>query len=124
MLEALSLTETPAERPGRFTELLQPAGFEALAGIPIKAKGSAATAPPSRGAAAPGPPKSSKEVLRLVEKEERERRVAEEKRRDAVKKAEIAAKQAREAEGRARKEWERATEVLEKAERALAELRE
>jgi hypothetical protein len=111
MLEALSLTETPAERPGRFTELLQPAGFEALAGIPIKAKGA----------------ERSKEALRLVEKqasEERERRDADEKRRETVKKAEIAAKGAREAEQKARKEWERAKEALEKAERALAELQE
>jgi hypothetical protein len=127
MLEALSLTETPAERPGRFTELLQPAGFEALAGIPIKSKGAAAAAPPSRAAVAPGPPRSSKEALRLVEKEaseERERRAAEEKRQERVKQAEILAKQARDAEGKARKEWERAKETLEKAERALAELQE
>ena len=36
MLEAVSLTESTPEPPGRFTKPLQPAGFEALAGIPIK----------------------------------------------------------------------------------------
>src|SRR5580765_6047199 len=33
MLEALSLAPERAEHPGRFTELVQPAGFEALAGV-------------------------------------------------------------------------------------------
>ena len=33
MLEALSLAKQPPETPGRLTELLQPSGFEALAGI-------------------------------------------------------------------------------------------
>ena len=33
MLEALSLSPTPPAQPGRFTELLQPAGLEALAGL-------------------------------------------------------------------------------------------
>jgi hypothetical protein len=33
MLEALSLSPALPEHPGRFTELVQPAGFEALAGV-------------------------------------------------------------------------------------------
>lgn len=33
MLEAISLAPTPPAEPGRFTDLVQPAGFEALAGI-------------------------------------------------------------------------------------------
>ena len=33
MLEALSLSADPPAPPGRFTELLQPAGFEALVGV-------------------------------------------------------------------------------------------
>jgi hypothetical protein len=33
MLETLSLTATPPGRAGRFTQVLQPAGFEALAGV-------------------------------------------------------------------------------------------
>lgn len=36
-LEALSLTATMSEPPGRLTEPLQPAGFEALTGVPIAA---------------------------------------------------------------------------------------
>lgn len=35
MLEALSLAVLPAEQAGRFTELVQPAGFEALLGVTI-----------------------------------------------------------------------------------------
>jgi hypothetical protein len=35
MLEALSLAATHPERPGRLTEIVQPAGFEALAGVPV-----------------------------------------------------------------------------------------
>ena len=35
MLEAFSLAATHPERPGRLTELVQPAGFEALAGVPV-----------------------------------------------------------------------------------------
>jgi hypothetical protein len=34
--EALSLASTPPADPGRLTRPLQPAGFEALAGIPVK----------------------------------------------------------------------------------------
>jgi len=35
MLEALSLAATRPERPGRLTEIVRPAGFEALAGVPV-----------------------------------------------------------------------------------------
>ena len=38
MLEALSLAPEPPENPGRFTEAIQPAGFEALTGVPIAAR--------------------------------------------------------------------------------------
>jgi len=37
MLEAVSLSTGPVEGVGRFTELIQPSGFEALAGISINA---------------------------------------------------------------------------------------
>jgi hypothetical protein len=37
MLEAVSLSATPADGAGRFTELIQPSGFEALAGLAISA---------------------------------------------------------------------------------------
>lgn len=42
MLEAISLAASPVERPGRFTELVQPAGFEALLGVTIAQPGSRA----------------------------------------------------------------------------------
>lgn len=46
MFEALSLVVSPAERPGRFTERVQPAGFEALLGVTI-----APASPHTRGGA-------------------------------------------------------------------------
>jgi hypothetical protein len=51
MLEAVSLSATPADAAGRFTELIQPSGFEALAGLSISrghggaAKGGSHTEP-------------------------------------------------------------------------------
>lgn len=53
MLEAVSLAASPPESPGRYTEVVQPAGFEALLGVAI--------APPPPRAAAPAgvPPRTS-----------------------------------------------------------------
>lgn len=49
MLEALSLASAPPSPPGRYTDVLQPAGFEALAGlsrgVPATAAGRAPSAP-------------------------------------------------------------------------------
>ncbi len=63
MLEAISLAPAPPAEPGRFTDFVQPAGFEALAGITpapsrqgvpplVTASPDAATARPSKGSAA------------------------------------------------------------------------
>jgi hypothetical protein len=49
MLEALSVAPQLPDRPGRWTEAIQPAGFEALAGItPVAHVGAAHRAEPSR----------------------------------------------------------------------------
>jgi hypothetical protein len=49
--EALSLAPQPPATPGRLTRPLQPAGFEALAGIAVRAQAPAAA--PEKGAASP-----------------------------------------------------------------------
>ena len=50
MLETLSLAPEPAAHPGRFVDVLQPAGFEALAGItPIAASAVASALRPQFG---------------------------------------------------------------------------
>ena len=83
--EALSLAAERSEAPGRLTRPLQPAGFEALGGIAVKAP-SAAAAPVSTKSAAM---QRKEEAAR--KKDEAERR----KREAAVKKAEAALERAR-----------------------------
>ena len=126
MLEAISLTESTPEPAGRFTKPLQPAGFEALAGIPIKAL-------PARKAhtESQSPPlsavqtKGSSPAARRAE----ERRAAAERERAAeaeraLKKAQAAWERAKFAEERARKAWQQARAEAEAAERELDALRQ
>ena len=47
MLEALSLAPEPPSTPGRYTDVLQPAGFEALAGVSLGLLAAAAVSRPS-----------------------------------------------------------------------------
>jgi hypothetical protein len=55
--EALSLLREPPTPPGRLTEALQPAGFEALAGVPVRSlQPSGKAAPVARGHDAPRGP--------------------------------------------------------------------
>jgi hypothetical protein len=125
MLEAVSLSDEPAEPPGRFTTVLQLAGFEALAGIPIKGGGA-----PQRAhltVVGPGRGSSAKERAAAEDEEaaaERERAAqAERERRAAITQAETAVAQARLDEARARKAWENSKERLDEAARELDRLR-
>ena len=81
--ESLSLAKTPPEEPGRLTRPLQPAGFEALGGIALKAP--KVPAVPAKSAAA----MRKEEAARKKEEAERKKREA------AVKKAEAALERAR-----------------------------
>ena len=70
MLEAISLAPTPPAEPGRFTDVVQPAGFEALAGItpaPPRQEGAPplATAPPDAATARPSKASTAAERRRL-----------------------------------------------------------
>jgi len=103
MLEALSLATEPPEHPGRFTKALQPAGFEALAGV--------------KPAAAAFPRAAEK---KRVEAEKQ----AAKKHEEEVAKAEAEVERARDAEAFARKTLERATRALADAEERLTRTRD
>jgi hypothetical protein len=127
--ETLSLAAEPPETPGRLTQPLQPAGFEALSGLTPK------IAPPrlvhsrkgdDTEAAAPRKAgKSAADRQRAREEEAAARRQeAEEKRREAdIKRAEAAVERAKAAESMARDTLERAKRDLADAEAALKRLR-
>jgi hypothetical protein len=124
MFEALSLQKIPSEPHGRFTKPLQPQGFEALAGIDIKAiprslREAAATEAPQ---AAPSHKPTAAE-LREIRKREQEAAETARKHAAAVKAAEARRSNAKTAEAKARADWERSKTELDEAERALAELR-
>jgi hypothetical protein len=124
-LEALSLAGKSAEPPGRLTKLLQPAGFEALAGVALKA--SPAAADSRRDAPTAHRAKSGRETLgpaeREREREKREQEAAAQRQREAeLRTARATLTQARRAEADARSEWESRKRDLEEAERTLARL--
>ena len=109
MLEALSLVESPAERPGRFTTIVRPSGFEALEGV--------------AGIPAPAPDESERQ---RESQEKAAARRAEQRARDkaiAVDRGERAVEKARTLEKRTRVAWERADAALKNAERTLERLK-
>ena len=120
--ESLSLATSAPASPCRLTDALQPAGFEALAGIPnlklrtenseLRTSKTERRKPhderPSKAAAA----------------EESARAAAEQKKHEAaVKDAEAKVARAEAAERKAREVWERAHDALLDARRRLAELK-
>ena len=138
MLDTVSLAERLAETPGRFTSLVQPAGFEALMGVALVASSSTSTGAGSdadaRDTRTPStatrpplrfPPRAPKAatvdpaVAAAADQVERERRAAREQRARAVAEAEalLAAAKQREAETRAA--WHRAKEVVDAALQAV-----
>jgi len=126
MFEAVSLQKTPSEHHGRFTKPLQPQGFEALAGVEIKAippslQAVAAKAATDAGAV-PGRKPSAAEA-RALKKREQDAAEAARKHAAALKAAETTLAHAKTAESRARFEWEKTKKGLEEAERALSDLR-
>jgi hypothetical protein len=145
--EALSLATERSESPGRLTEALQPAGFEALAGVtpqPGVARtqpGAARAIPPSLklrrtaeastaagrtrdggGAAAPATRRDAQAERARREAEAKEAAAIRE-RDAAVKQAEAALARAQAAEQQARTVWERAHDELLEARRKVAALK-
>jgi hypothetical protein len=125
MLELLSVAESIEEPQGRFTQPLQPAGFEALAGVAIKASPHAATSLSVPHAEKPTrrPVASAPRDRHAIERARREQAAAERRRRQALAKAEAAVSHAAAHERKARAEWEHAKQQLEDAERVVAGIR-
>jgi hypothetical protein len=117
MLESLSIAPEPPAHPGRWTDLVQPAGFEALTGIT-----------PVPGAAVPPPPKPVPPKPRLVVDREAMKRAEEARQEEARRRerqmriatAERALERARSAEARAREALAQAEAEVRTAEAALA----
>jgi hypothetical protein len=126
MFEALSLQKTPPEPHGRFTKPLQPQGFEALAGVEIKAIPPSLRAPVEKETLQAGAPSARKPTAaeaRELRRREQEAAMAAREHAAALKAAETKLAQARTVEARARAEWERSKQALDEANRAVAELR-
>jgi len=122
MLEAVSLSARPPDHPGRWIQALQPAGFEALAGVqPMSGAGRAEAV----GAAA-RTERGSRDSHRRAEAERADARraAAVQKRLEAdARSAERAVERAKAAEAHARKELDNAIERTRTAEAALAAAR-
>jgi hypothetical protein len=128
-LEAVSLAPELPEPPGRLTKALRPAGFEALAGVPVKVL--------PRAALAPRPTHQAQAVQSSVRQPDGARfnstareRVGEDRRKEAegrlrkkaIERATTLAARAKAEEARARAAWERAKQALVTAELALSTL--
>jgi hypothetical protein len=142
MLEALSLAATHPERPGRLTKVVQPAGFEALAGVPVappKADVSVAhpkkqvpvAQPRDKQHLAPAAAEAARGTFAHTPSREaaarREREAAAAKRRDAEERVNAAAAaldRAKGAEAAARDAFERAQKARHTAEAVLAAARQ
>ena len=147
--ESLSLATHPPETPGRLTDALQPAGFEALAGITdinikvrseklegrstgpelVKSSGERRT-PNVEPRTANGEPRTSNDERKAARAaalaaEKEATRLAEERAKHAaaVKAAEADLARAEDAEHKARETWERAHDALLAARQALTEVR-
>jgi len=104
--EALSLATSAVEPAGRLTKPMSPAGFEALAGVTVKAK-------PSAPARQEGKRKPEGEIKKDASDRQRQAEIT---------KALASVAQAREAEASARSDWERRKRDLDAAEQNLARL--
>lgn len=133
MLEAVSLADSPPAPHGRFVKPLQPAGFEALAGVALAASGSSQSARRPVAMVArltsdvPPTAVETERARKAREAEQqrvaRERAEAERRRQAAVASAEADVTKAAAGLRRAEESWERAREALRAAENALAALR-
>ncbi len=129
MLENVSLAETLKETHGRFTEVVQPAGFEALLGVAVKAM------PPATAAASSAPPprlapekrgtprRVDLAARRRAERLEQERANKAAHHAQALAAAEAALATARQQEAAAREAWHAARDLADHAARALQALR-
>jgi hypothetical protein len=127
MLESLSLAASRPDHPGRLTELIRPAGFEALAGISPSAFTAAALAAKPAPSTKPGPTEQERAAAAEAAAAERRREQEQAAKRRAaeadVHAAERALEQARDAEARAKEAYEECGRVREAAKARLTEAR-
>jgi hypothetical protein len=123
--EALSLATTPLAQPGRLTDALQPAGFEALLGVSPKAP-SLHVAPKAERRTenveprtTPAQKAAEKAAAAAAAKEAAEKK----KHEAAIKAAEANLAHAGAAEQKAREAWEKAHDELLAARQALTDVR-
>jgi hypothetical protein len=120
MLEALSLSAAPAEGAGRFTELIQPSGFEALAGLSINAAHDGAVKAAERIIAPANPAKAGSDLAgrpsHVAPKGPQNRKAEAERKQEEARRAKEAAEHRRAMEAAIRK----AEHELSVAESALA----
>jgi hypothetical protein len=131
MLETVSTADTLAEPHGRFTTVVQPAGFEALLGVAVQAPAARSLIPfPVKGVAdgptkkAAAPSAAEAEAQREAERAERERLEAAARREEAIASAKAVVAAAKAEEARARDLWRKAKDALIDAEHALEDLQE
>ena len=121
MLEALSISAAPLPHPGRLTDVVQPAGFEALTGVTPQAiapsaPGKRGEAPPKAGAVKrPEPIAIDREAVRRAEAERREKEVKIAAATRTLERARAAEAQARRALAKAEDEVRTAEADLERA---------
>jgi hypothetical protein len=134
MLEAVSLSAAPADGAGRFTELMQPSGFEALAGISINAARGGAVEAAERAIAPVKPATAGSHLAErpshAAPKRPQDRQAEAERKREEARRAKEAAEHRRAMEAAIRKsEHElsvaesalaRANREVEQAQEALA----
>jgi hypothetical protein len=129
--ETLSLAAEPPDAPGRLTQPLQPAGFEALSGLTTKiapAEPVARASQPGEAAreetATPKPGKNARDRQHAREAAAAARRAeAEDKKREAeIRKAEAAVERAKAAESMAQDALQRAKRDVQDAEALLKRL--
>jgi len=133
--ESLSLASSPSYTPGRLTDALQPAGFEALAGLgnlELRAP-NAELNPPKLGLAPKSKPRTSngerrttaagKAAEKAAEKEAARLAAEKKKHEAAIKAAEADLERVQAAEEKARAVWEKAHDELIAARQALTDVR-
>ena len=123
--EALSLAAELDEPLGRLTKPLQPAGFEALAGVTLPARAPHTKEQPATKASEPAsPPPDLRARERAEAARQREEARRQEQRAKALAKAEEDLERIATTERHARDAWERAKRDLDAAEKALVRLRQ
>jgi hypothetical protein len=128
MLESLSLAASQADHPGRLTEVVRPAGFEALSGMSpaadVPAAGRGPTPPAGGSAKAERREKQAAAAVEAAERKREEEHAARKRAAEAeVKAAERALEDAKAAEAAAKEAHEKAERAREAAKARLAEAR-